>query len=224
MIDEQSSMDVPDNRGPAGGAQDTGNVPGVLAAPPATAAALPVRKRTSPLTLILGGTLVALMAFGGGFWAGRGTAPETGLSGPGGASGGFDPDNLPEGFPSQGAGRGDGSAPDGGSSPGEGSFPGGGGQGSPLSGEITTAGEGKLTLKLEDGSEVTVNLTDETVLTDTREIGAADLAVGDQITVMGSDGSDEIDALRVQRGDVTSTWGPGGFGGTPENQNGTDRS
>jgi hypothetical protein len=183
-------------------------IPAVLGAPPATGRPAPAPRRGLPaLTVALGGVLVAVLAFGGGFWTGRQTAPEpqTARGGPGGQFGeDFTPGDMPSG------------GPDGESGGGWGTGGMRGGGASAVTGEITEAAAGQITVKLEDGSLVTVNLTDETVLTETKEIAAGDLAVGDEVTVMGSGGedgsSDEVDAVRVQRGDVGGFAAFGGGG------------
>jgi hypothetical protein len=87
---------------------------------------------------------------------------------------------------------------------GESGFPSGGvGRGS-ISGTIVEQGDSQLIVELDDGSEVAVNLTEETTVSQLTDLESTELAVGDSISVVPSglqaaSASAEVDALEIQR-------------------------
>jgi hypothetical protein len=97
-------------------------------------------------------------------------------------------------------------------------LPGGGfGVGS-TSGTVASIDGDSITLRLEDGSEVQVQVTDETQITDLADLSVGDLQAGDAITVRpNAAGQDEdsgdITAQSITRGDLETMAWPGGAGG-----------
>lgn len=125
----------------------------------------PDRKPSSSLTWLL--VIAALVAVGGiAFAGGRLTAPASASTGRNGFPNGF-----PGGFPT-------------------GSFnPGGGGLvnrglgGTTLRGEVTAVSSDSITIKLEDGSSVTVPLNAQTTYHQATSGSATDVTVGSQVAV-----------------------------------------
>jgi hypothetical protein len=93
-----------------------------------------------------------------------------------------------------------------------GSFPGGMG----TAGTVSAVDGSTLTVTGQDDAETTVQTTDETVVTRSAEGDLSDLAVGDQILVMGETSGDAVAAQRiVDSGDEEATVGFGPAGGPP---------
>jgi hypothetical protein len=103
-------------------------------------------------------------------------------------------------------------------------MPGGGaigGIGGGTQGEITAVDGDTLTVSTPDGRIVAVTTTGETAITHVEEGELADLAVGDQVRVIGTPDSAEseatsVTATAITEGDAAGTFpGGGGFGGRP---------
>ena len=135
------------------------------APPPPSQPVRPARKSNSSLTWLL--AIAALVAVGGiAFAGGRLTAPAS-TSGNGFPGG----NGFPNGFPNA-------------------SFqPGGGGLvnrglgGTTLRGEVTAVSSDSITIKLENGSSVTVPLDDQTTYHSASAGSATDVTVGSQVAV-----------------------------------------
>jgi hypothetical protein len=152
--------------------------------------ATPAKSNKKPvLTWVLGGVVAVGVLFGGGFFLGRATAPDSGDFGPG--RGNFAGGQFP------GGGQASGRAQE------------AGGFGF-VNGEVTAIDGDTLTVTAEDGTATTVTTSDETTLTHITEGARADLAVGDTITVTGTSAeSGDIAATSISEGDLA---GAGGFG------------
>ena len=106
-------------------------------------------------------------------------------------------------------------------------FPGGGGQGAQganrggfTSGEVTTIEGDVITLKLADGSTVTVTANSDTTVTTTSDADLSDLDEGDTITAVGKADSDgNVTATTISEGQTGfgGGFGGGAGGGTPSN-------
>jgi hypothetical protein len=163
-----------------------------LAAPPSSIAAppAPAKGKRPTLTIVLGGIVAVGVLFGGGFALGRATAPEQSpFAGgrPDFAQGGQATDGTDGGFAQI--------------------------RGGAVFGEVTAVDGTTLTVTAEDGTVTTVTTTDETTVTHNSTGAVGDLAVGDQVTVMGqASESDEagVTALAITEGESA---GFGGFGG-----------
>jgi len=59
--------------------------------------------------------------------------------------------------------------------------------GRPVSGEIISADENSITVKMQDGSTKIITYSDSTKVSKTSDGSVSDLSVGEQITVMGSE-------------------------------------
>jgi hypothetical protein len=178
----------------------------LLATPPSTAepARLPTAgpaKKKPVLTLVLGAVVIAGLGFGGGLLTGRATAPESSSNNPGNFT-------MPSG-----ASRGDFAGQ--GSGDGASAFPGGGdglgsGGSGVATGTVTAADASGLTLQTEDGSAVTVTAGDDTTVTVSGTL--SDVAVGDQVTVIGTEADDgSIAATSISEGSSLFGRGGGGF-------------
>ncbi len=64
------------------------------------------------------------------------------------------------------------------------------GLGRPVSGEITSMDTGTLTIKTQDGSSKIIVYSSSTKVNKMTEASSSDLEIGEQITAMGSDGTD----------------------------------
>jgi hypothetical protein len=106
---------------------------------------------------------------------------------------GFDPDDLPQGAP-------------GGGGPGAGAF---------TTGTIASKDGDTFTVTTDDGETVTVTLSSDSTVLLVRELSLDDLAVDDEVTVIGEDDDGTVTATSVRRGDVGFGFG-GGFGPAPD--------
>jgi hypothetical protein len=133
------------------------------------------------LTLVLGGVVIAAAGFGGGVLVGRANAPETLMT--------FEPGQMGQGQFRQGMGL----AEQGNGDAGDANRPGGLTQGT-----IKSIDGDTMTVETEDG-DVKVALGDDTQVTLSGQ--ASDLEEGDQVTVMGAESEEGIDAMTVTEGD-----------------------
>jgi hypothetical protein len=124
-------------------------------------------------------------AFGGGGGGGQ-------FGGGGDPPEGFDPDDLPQGAP-------------GGGGPGAGGF---------TTGTIASTDGDSFTVTTDDGETVTVTLSSDSTVLLVRELSVDDLAVDDEVTVVGEAADDAVTATSVRRGDAGFGFG-GGFGPPP---------
>jgi hypothetical protein len=161
---------------------------GILAEPPAARPAPPPRTKRPVLTLILAGSLTAVLAFAGGVLVGRTTAG-TNASGdnsqrPGApfASGGpgnrFAPGTdgeMPEDFPS---GAPDGTVPRGGAGP------------NATAGSVTAIDGQSITIETEDGETYEIQVGADTSVSVSGDV--TDLQEGDEITVTGTPDADGV--------------------------------
>jgi len=101
-----------------------------------------------------------------------------------------------------------------------GTAPTGGGMGGFTSGSVVSVDGTTVTLELEDGSTVTVTTADDTTVTSTVDSSVAELAAGDEVTVVGeADDDGNVTATSISSGST----GFGGFGGgTPPTDTTTD--
>lgn len=188
---------------------------GILATPPATAQTPPAQRAKRPLlTLILGGALIATLAFAGGVLTGRATVDSNANPSNGRADGG----QFPGGFPSAGPGQAppgeDGELPGDMPSGGGGGFGGGGFGGT--AGTITKIDGDTITIETEDGQTYQIEVGSDTSVTLLGDV--SDLAEGDDITVVGTPDEDGLitDPRSIIEG---SSFGDGGFGGGPSDGN-----
>jgi hypothetical protein len=105
---------------------------------------------------------------------------------------GVDPDDLPQGAP-------------GGGGPGAGGF---------TTGTIASTDGDSFTVTTDDGETVTVTLSSDSTVLLVRELSVDDLAVDDEVTVVGEAADDAVTATSVRRGDAGFGFG-GGFGPPP---------
>jgi len=102
---------------------------------------------------------------------------------------------------------------------GAGEAPTGGGMGGFTSGSVVSVDGDVVTLELEDGSTVTVTTADDTTVTSTVDSSVAELAAGDEITVVGeADDDGNVSATSISSGST----GFGGFGGGATPPTGTE--
>jgi hypothetical protein len=157
---------------------------------PAPVVAVPPRSRSGGVLNILLIVAAALALGGVAFAVGRSTAPVTTL---------------------QGLGNGPIVRPGGSFTPGAGGPNGGFGIAGGLSidGTVTAVDADSITLTLANGNEMTFTLDDETTYHEATDAGAADVAVGDDVSVqVGSDGRAQLGgdggtATELTAGDVT---------------------
>ena len=149
-------------------------------------------------TWVLIGALILAVGFLGGAFVGKQS---------GGGGGAAMPDfSASGGFPGQ-SGDGTNGSSDG-TTAGGGQMPAGGpgGFGGMTFGEITSVGDGSLTITDQSGNEVTVTVGDDTSITRQADISLGDLAVGTTVVVRGETGDDgNVTAQSISEG--------GGFGG-----------
>jgi len=151
----------------------------------------PKKKISRFITPVL--ALVAVLAVGliGGVLIGQNTSSASTQAGPGG-QGGFG---------------------------GTGTAPTGAQMGGFTSGSVVAVDGEVVTLELEDGSTVTVTTADDTTVTTTVDSSVAELAAGDEITVVGeSDDDGNVTATSISSGSA----GFGGFGGGETPPTGTE--
>jgi len=151
----------------------------------------PKKKISRFITPVL--ALVAVLAVGliGGVLIGQNTSSASTQAGPGG-QGGFG---------------------------GTGTAPTGAQMGGFTSGSVVSVDGEVVTLELEDGSTVTVTTADDTTVTTTIDSSVAELAAGDEITVVGeSDDDGNVTATSISSGSA----GFGGFGGGGTPPTGTE--
>jgi len=87
------------------------------------------------------------------------------------------------------------------------------------SGSVVSVDGDVVTLELEDGSTVTVTTADDTTVTATVDSSVAELAAGDEITVVGeADDDGNVSATSISSGST----GFGGFGGGATPPTGTE--
>jgi hypothetical protein len=82
-----------------------------------------------------------------------------------------------------------------------------------VAGEISAVEADNLTLKLSGGGSKIVFYSDSTKITSYIDIGAGDLAVGDEVTVVGSKGENDVTAQSVQVGSQAGDSAAGRSGG-----------
>lgn len=69
----------------------------------------------------------------------------------------------------------------------------------PVSGEITSKDEGSITVSMQDGSSKIILLTEDTSVSKSEEGSQADLEVGEQVSIFGTENSDgSVTAQNVQ--------------------------
>jgi hypothetical protein len=148
------------------------------------------------LTLILGGTLLAILAFGGGVLTGRATVDTASANGGARAGAGQLPGGgFPSGAPADRPSGEPGELPDDMPSGGPGGFGGGfGGAGGAgfggTSGQITEIDGDTITIETEEGETYQVQIDSDTPVS--LAGSTADLEQGDSITVMGEPDSDGL--------------------------------
>ena len=194
--------------GPADSAdpREPGLTDHLLATPPssvsddeltAALSAPPPSPRALRLTKVLVTALVLVVGFVGGMLVQKNWGADSGqLAGPTGARGDFDTSNLPEGFPSgmgfpgaaNGAGQQDGT--------GTGADDGG----APSTGEVTLVDGDVIYLTLSDGTQLRVELGDDTTIEKTKTTSADvnDIKEGDTVTVTGTTTDSGLTATSVE--------------------------
>ena len=181
---------------------DTPLADALLAAPPSTvsdedlAAALsapPPTPRALRLTRALVTALVLVLGFVAGVLVNQSWGSSSGqVAGPGGDRGSFGDGELPSGFPSGLAfpgGTGDGS--------GQGA-PAGTGASAPTSGEVTLVDGDVIYLTLADGTQVRVEVGDDTTIQTATAAELDDIEEGDTVTVTGTTTDSGLTATSVE--------------------------
>ena len=102
---------------------------------------------------------------------------------------------------------------------GTGTAPTGAQMGGFTSGSVVSVDGEVVTLELEDGSTMTITTADDTTVTTTVDSSVAELAAGDEITVVGeADDDGNVSATSISSGST----GLGGFGGGATPPTGTE--
>ncbi len=135
-----------------------------------------------------------------GFGGGRGQPPADGQGAPSGQTPPTDQSGNPV------------TPPSGGQFPGQGQN--GGGRGGFVRGQVTAVDGSTLTVTGQDGTTYTVTASSTTTVTKTKTGSLSDLAVGDEVSVMGATGSDgTVAATRISEGALGGGFGGGQFPG-----------
>ena len=177
----------------------------LLAAPPSTvsdedlAAALsapPPTARALRLTRVLVTALVLVLGFVAGVLVNQNWGSSSGqVAGPGGDRGSFGAGELPSGlpsgmaFPGSGGGTGDGSGQGG---------PAGTDASAPTSGEVTLVDGAVIYLTMADGSQVRVEVGEDTTIQTATPADLGDIEEGDTVTVTGTTTDNGLTATTVE--------------------------